>query len=173
MSCWHCNTWMIICWKCIVFAVRCTQSCTPKVWWTQMDGRMQTDGQPRNIVSHRSYSGRDIIKKNVIEIIKYHRHNVPNQKYCGESTHKLDMQTSINKIVFNRRLRCPHKQTKAPCKGWGYLCNEHWQGRATHMDIFFSVIWYTYGSVILVQGTCMTAPPPPTFYIISAYRTDR
>ena len=47
-SCWHCNVCMIICWKGIVFAVRCTQSGTSKTWRTY--GRK--DG---NIMSRQSY----------------------------------------------------------------------------------------------------------------------
>ena len=37
-SCWHWKACMIICWKGIAFAGRCTKSGTPKMWWT--DGWM-------------------------------------------------------------------------------------------------------------------------------------
>ena len=43
------------CWKGIVFAGRCTQSGTPKVWRTDRRTEGRTDGQSGSIMSRRSY----------------------------------------------------------------------------------------------------------------------
>ena len=56
----------------------------------------------------------------------------------------------INNPKINGHLSC-----NAGGGGGGYLYSKHWQGRAADMGMFFSVIWYTYGSIILIQGTCM------------------
>ena len=81
---------MIICWKGIDFAGRCTQSGTPKAWRT--DGR--TDGQPRNIMSRRSHRAGH---KNIFIIhIKLH-------VYWGR-----DHEQSSNKLQLDSILTFSH-----------------------------------------------------------------